>query len=597
MKTTFLTWVDGPFGQISKILHFLRPYKWTVTFALLALVFTAATSLSIGQGIRLVFDNGFAGGSAEDLKTALGLLFLITILLAIGTFFRFYLMSWLGERITADIRKAVFDRLIKLHPSYFEENRMGEVMSRLTTDTTLLQSIIGSAFSMALRSLLTFVGGLIMMLVSNVKLTLIVIACIPAVLIPMFFFGKRVRKLAASSQDAVADIGSYAGEVIMNIKVVQGFTQENYERKAFEEEAENAFKVAKKRILQRAFLVVTAILVIYCAISIMLLVGGSDVIEGRLSAGELAAFVFYAIMVAMSVATIAEVYGELQRAAGASKRLLVLLSIDSQIQSPTDPLKLNGEAGVLCFEHLSFTYPARPETPVLDKIDFDIAAGKVVAIVGPSGAGKSTLFELIQRFYDPGSGSIRLQGVDIRQLDLHTLRKHIAIVPQNPILFSADVYHNIRYGNLDASEDDIVAAAKQAYAHDFIMELQDGYKTFLGESGLRLSGGQKQRIAIARAILKNASILLLDEATSALDSESELHVKNALNDIMIGRTTLIIAHRLSTVIHADKIIVMNKGRIVGSGTHTELIEHNPLYQRLCELQFSETGSDIQTASS
>ena len=582
----FLKLADIPYGQIAKIVGFLKPYKLKVALALLALIFTAATSLSIGQGIKIVFDNGLVDGSTGELKSALLVLFFITLLLAIGTFFRFYLMSWLGERITADIRKAVFERLIKLHPSYFEENRMGEVMSRLTTDTTLLQSIIGSSFSMALRSSLTFVGGVIMMLVSNMKLAFIVIICIPAVLVPMFFFGKRVRKLAASSQDAVADIGTYAGEVIQNIKIVQSFTQENYERNAFDKEAENAFSVAKKRILQRAFLIVTAILVIYCALSIMMFIGGGDVIEGRLSAGDLAAFVFYAMMAAMSVATIAEVYGELQRAAGASKRLMELLSIESEIVSPVSPLSLGKASGEIQFEHLGFSYPARPNIPALHDINFNIKPGEIVAIVGPSGAGKSTLFELMQRFYDPSSGSIFLNGTDIRELSLEVLRQQVSIVPQNPILFSADVYHNIRYGNLNASEDDIMTAAKKAHAHEFIMSLPEGYKSYLGESGVRLSGGQKQRIAIARAILKNSSILLLDEATSALDSESEFYVKEALNDIMIGRTTLIIAHRLSTVMHADRIIVMDMGKVVGCGSHAELINDNPLYQRLCELQFN-----------
>jgi len=576
----------GSFNSLKPIFTFIYPYKFMVMLALIALVLTASVSLSLGQGVKMVIDNGFVAGSAEQLQTAIIILIGLIFLLAIGTFSRFYLMSWLGERVTADIRKAVFEKIVVLHPSYFEENRSGEITSRLTTDTTLLQSIVGSSFSMALRSSLTLVGGLIMLLITNVKLTLIVIACVPIVLLPMFIFGQKVRSLAASSQDAIADIGSYAGEVIQNIKVVQSYTHEKSEFIAFEAEVETAFSVAKKRIKQRSLLIAAAIFLIFTAISAMLWVGGNDVLAGRITGGELGAFVFYSVMVAMSVATVAEVYGELQRAAGSAQRLLQLLSVKSVIDTPNEVKSLNSKDGInIAFTGVDFFYPSRPDSPTLKNINIEVKHGQVVAIVGPSGAGKTTLFEMLQRFYDPQVGSITLNTINIRELSLEQLRLNMGLVPQNPVLFSSDVFHNIRYGKPEASDPEVISAAKKAHAHEFISQLPEGYNSFLGEQGVRLSGGQKQRIAIARAILKDPKILLLDEATSALDSESEHHVQAALNELMKDRTTLIIAHRLSTVIHADKIIVMDKGKVVNTGTHQSLIETDELYKRLCELQF------------
>ena len=574
------------FVSLKPIFAFIRPYIFMVTLALMALVATSAIALSIGQGVKMVIDNGFIAGSAEQLKSALFVMIAMISLLAIGTFCRFYLMSWLGERVTADIRKAVFDKIVVLHPSYFEENRSGEITSRLTTDTALLESIVGSSFSMALRSTLTLIGGLIMLLVTNIKLTMIVVAFVPLVLVPMFAFGRRVRNLAASSQDAIADIGTYAGEIIQNIKVVQSYTHEHAEQQAFGREVENAFAVAKRRIQQRSLLIAAAIFLVFSAISVMLWIGGTDVLAGRITGGELGAFVFYAVMVAMSVATVAEVYGELQRAAGAASRLLELLQVESDITAPTEPKELQPAThNTIEFFDVNFFYPSRPDNAALDKVNIKVRHGEIVAIVGPSGAGKTTLFDLLQRFYDPQHGSIHIHGSNIKDVCLQDLRASMGMVPQNPVLFSSDVFHNIRYGNPQASEDDVVNAAKKAHAHDFIMQLPEGYKSFLGEQGVRLSGGQKQRIAIARAILKNPDILLLDEATSALDSESEHHVQAALNELMQHRTTLIIAHRLSTVIHADKIVVMDKGKVVTTGAHKELIETNTLYKRLCKLQF------------
>ncbi|SGZ05934.1 ABC-type multidrug transport system, ATPase and permease component [Moritella viscosa] len=576
------------FTSLLPIIAFIKPYKLMVVYALLALLVTAGVNLSIGQGVKFVIDNGFIAGSETQLKNAILVLVVLITLLAIGTFSRFYLMSWLGERVSADIRKAVFNQIIKLHPSYFEENRSGEIMSRLTTDTTLLQSIIGSSFSMALRSVLMLCGGLIMLFVTNLGLTLWVVACVPFILIPILIYGRKVRVLAASSQDAIADIGTYAGEIIQNIKVVQSYTHEDKEQSSFANEVENAFTVAKDRIKQRSLLIAIVIFLTFSAISIMLWIGGMDVLEGKMTAGELGAFVFYAIMVAMSVATISEVYGELQRAAGSATRLLELLEVTSKIRSPDTPKDIiKQHDNIIEFKNLDFYYPSRPNTAALKSINLKIPKGKVVALVGPSGAGKTTLFELLQRFYDPQMGHVLFNNININELELNDVRKRMGMVPQHPVLFSSDVWHNIRYGDPTASDDDVIKAAELAHANEFIEQLPEGYNSFLGEQGVRLSGGQKQRIALARAILKDPEVLLLDEATSALDAESEHHVQAALEKLMENRTTLIIAHRLSTVVNADLILLMDKGEIVAQGTHTQLIHESTLYKRLCELQFDK----------
>lgn len=563
-----------------------------LALALLALLVTAAVNLSLGQGVKFVIDKGFIAGSVEQLQSAILALIGLISLLAVGTFSRFYLMSWLGERVSADMRKAVFNRIVTLHPSYFEENRSGELMSRLTTDTALLQSIIGSSFSMALRSILLLIGGLVMLMVTNFKLTLFVVFSVPIILIPMMIYGRKVRKLAESSQDAIADVGTYAGEIIQNIKVVQSYTHEAKEQDAFAHEVEKAFSVAKQRVKQRSYLIAIVIFLTFGAISAMLWVGGMDVLEGQMSAGELGAFIFYAIIVAMSVATIAEVYGELQRAAGSATRLLALLEIESDIKELVSPQVMNNHAqSVISFKEVDFCYPSRPDSAALHQINLAIPTGKIVALVGPSGAGKTTLFELLQRFYDPQKGSISFNDIDITELKLTDLRQAMGMVPQHPILFSSDVWHNIRYGKPQASDEEVISAAKKAHAHEFIEQLPQGYASFLGEQGVRLSGGQKQRIALARAILKDPEVLLLDEATSALDAESEYHVQAALDELMINRTTLIIAHRLATVIHADLIVVMDQGRIVDQGDHKSLLKSSTLYQRLCELQFDKANGE------
>lgn len=572
--------------------QFMRPYKGTLWGAGIALVLTAGITLSIGQGVRILIDEGFVAQSTDALSQAVFVIIGLSLLMAIGTYTRFYLVSWLGERVTADLRKAVFNHVITLHPSYFETNRSGEIMSRLTTDTTLLQNIIGSSFSMALRSSLTFIGALILLLVTNLKLSLIVLLGVPLVLAPILLYGRRVRKLSKASQDSIADVGSYAGEIIQHIKTVQSYTRESHEQQAFGQEVETAFDVARRRVRQRAMLIATVILLVFGAITGLLWVGGNDMLAGRMSAGDLGAFVFYAIIMASAVATISEVYGELQRATGATERLIALLQVKSLIpfnqgQNVTELHAGDGQKPLLAFEDIQFSYPSRPDQPALQQLNIAVHEGQSLALVGPSGAGKSTLFELLQRFYDPDQGAITLAGTDIRQLSTESLRQQIAVVPQQPALFTADVWYNIRYGKPEATDEEVIAAAKAAHAHDFIEKLPEGYNSHLGEQGARLSGGQKQRIAIARAILKDPKILLLDEATSALDAESEYHVQQALETLMQNRTTLIIAHRLATILHADQIAVLDQGQLVAQGKHTELLASSALYKRLADLQFQE----------
>ncbi len=578
--------------MMAALWKFMRPYKMVLVAAGVALVFTAGVTLSIGQGIRLLVDEGLVESSGAALRTAVLVLMALALLMAVGTYARHYLVSWLGERVVADLRTAVFDHIVTLHPSYFETNRSGEIMSRLTTDTTLLQHIIGTSFSMALRSALMFVGALVLLLFTNLKLSLMVLVGVPLVLLPIVLYGRRVRKLSRASQDSIADVGSYAGEIIQHIKTVQSYTRESDEKKAFAGEVETAFRVAKRRIRQRALLMAVVILLMFGAVSGLLWVGGNDMIAGRMSAGDLAAFVFYAMLMGSAVATISEVYGELQRATGATERLMDLLQVEAEI-----PASVGGDEkeearavapGRVAFEAVDFSYPSRPDQPAISELSLVVEEGKSLALVGPSGAGKSTLLELLQRFYDPQRGRITLDGVDIRELGTSSLRQQMAVVPQQPALFTADVWYNIRYGRPGATDEEVIAAAKAAHAHDFIQQLPEGYDSHLGEQGTRLSGGQKQRLAIARAILKDPKILLLDEATSALDAESEHHVQQALQELMKGRTTIIIAHRLATILHADRIAVLDRGQVVAQGKHLELIDKSPLYRRLAELQFQDS---------
>jgi len=567
------------------------PYRKRIAGALAALVIAAACVLALGQGLRLVVDNGFGSGDPRLLNRALAALLAIAATLSVATYIRFYLMMTTGERVVTDLRRAVFDHILGLEPGFFETARTGEVISRLTADTTLLQQVIGFGLSMFVRNLLMMAGAAVMLFVVSWKLALLVLLGVPATLVPILLLGRRVRRLSRANQDRVADVSAYVDEALHEIRTVQAYVHEDMDRAGFALHAEAAYAAGVSRIRQKALLISSVMLIAFCAVGLILWIGGYDVLAGTLTAGELSAFVFYASVVATGAGTVSEVWGELQRGAGAAERLLELLATEPRIAAPARPAQLpRPAAGAIEFEAVTFRYPARPEAAALLGFSLKAAPGERVALVGPSGAGKSTVFALLTRFYDAQAGVIRVDGVDIRSVDPRELRALIAMVPQEPVIFAASVRENLRYGRPDATPQAIARACEQAFALEFIERLPQGLDTPLGERGVTLSGGQRQRLSIARALLADRPILLLDEATSSLDAESERMVQQALETLERGRTTLVIAHRLATVRHAPRIVVMERGGIVAQGTHSELMRQGGLYASLAALQFLDTAA-------
>ncbi|HTS52155.1 MAG TPA: ABC transporter transmembrane domain-containing protein [Burkholderiales bacterium] len=572
--------------HLSILWDFVAPYRVRIAGAAIALIAAAASFLVIGQGLRRVVDMGFAQGNPNALNAALFALLGVIAVMAGATYVRFYLVSWLGERVVADIRRAVFSHLLELSPGFFEQARTGEVISRLTADTALLEQVVGTSVSMAARNTLLGLGSLVMLALTSWKLTALVLLMVPVVVAPIVLFGRRVRRLSRASQDRVADLGAYVDETLHEIRTVQAYGHEAEDRRLFGQRLAAAFETALRRIRQRAALAAAVIMLVSGGVGIIFWIGGHDVLAGRLTAGDLSAFVFYAVVVAGSVGALSEVVGDLQRGAGAAERLIEILTTQQQVTAPASPLVLpEPPRGTVELDAVTFFYPTRLSQPALEQFSIGVRRGEKLALVGPSGAGKTTVFQLLMRFYDPSAGAVRLDGVDLRLVEPAAARRRIALVAQEPAIFAASVRDNVRYGRPDASEEQIRLACDAAFATEFIERLPGAYDADLGERGVRLSGGERQRVAIARAILSDRPILLLDEATSALDSESERMVQAALERLMQNRTTLIIAHRLATVRRVDSIAVIDRGRLVGLGSHEELLAGNSLYTRLAALQF------------
>ncbi len=577
------------FRTLAALTPFLKPYKKQFVLAIFSLLLAASATLAVPFSFRQIIDLGFNANSGSQINTTFLTLFAVAYLVALGTSLRFYMVSWLGEKITTDIRSAVYSHVIKQSPEFFESTHSGEILSRLNTDTVLIQTLIGTSVSMAIRNMLLLAGGLVMMFITSPKLSVLIFATLLLTIIPTVIMGRRVRKLSRNSQDKIAEASALASEKLNAIPTIQSFTNEKIEINRFNQSIQTALVAAITRTQARSLLTFVAILFGFTSIILVLWLGAYAVMDNQITAGELSQFILYAVIVAGAIAGISEVIGDTQRAIGASDRLLELLNVQSSIQTVAvveSIPQVNANGIGVAVDNLCFHYPSN-QNPVLSDVSFEIKPGERIAVVGPSGAGKTTLFQLLQHFYDPTSGKILFNGINIKDLELEVLRKMIGVVPQDIVIFSDNAMENIRFGKMDATDEEVFAAARLAIADEFISKLPEGYQSFLGDRGIRLSGGQKQRIAIARVLLKNPALLLLDEATSALDAESELLVQRALEAAMDHRTTIVIAHRLSTVKQADKILVLENGRIIETGTHADLILRSGLYARLAKLQFTD----------
>ncbi|MCW5574821.1 MAG: ATP-binding cassette domain-containing protein [Burkholderiales bacterium] len=578
-------------SPLRRLLRFLLPYRWRVACALAALVVAAGSVLALGQGLRFVIDAGFGSGNPAMLNTALAGVIAVAVVLSMATFTRFYLMMSVGERVIADLRRAVFAHVLTLSPAFFDASRTGDIVSRLTNDSDQLRQVIGFGLSMFLRNGLMMIGALLLLFATSPKLAALIVLGVPATLVPILIVGRRVRRLSRANQDRVAEVSSHVDEAMHEIRTVQAWGHEARTRAAFDAATEAAYAAGVDRIRVKAFLIASVMLIAFCAVGVILWVGGHDVLAGRLTAGELSAFVFYAGIVASGAGTVSEIWGEIQRAAGATERLMELLDTRPLLRAEPPAAALPQPVrGAIRFEAAGFAYPARPESPALADLSFEVRPGERVALVGPSGAGKTTIFALLLRFYDPQSGRILIDGVDLRHCDPLLLRQSVALVSQDPVIFAESVAGNVRFGRPGASMEAVRAACAAANALEFIEALPQGFDTDLGERGIRLSGGQRQRLSIARALLADRPILLLDEATSALDAESERQVAAALEHLARGRTTLVIAHRLATVRNADRILVLDRGRLHSAGTHDELLRAGGLYAHLARLQFMHGGA-------